>query len=667
MDHQLGIAGSYPLLLILWLLPLAGALCLWSFGPLVRGAGAWIGTLFTGASFVCALGMIGPALAQTDGATGAQQTLVSWYSGINLGVLLDPLSLIWTLVITGVGFLIHFYAVGYLHGDRAIARFFSYLNFFIFAMLTLVLSDNFVGLLVGWGLVGLASYFLIGFWFERPSAVAASRKAFVINVFGDVGIMVAIFILLSHLGTVGYGDVFARVSQLDPATLLEVCIALFVGCAAKSAQVPLHTWLPDAMEGPTPVSALIHAATMVTAGVYLIARCAPLWSASPEAQEIVGVIGAITALTGALLGMGQWDIKRVLAYSTMSQIGYMIMGVGVGAFSAGIFHFLTHAFFKAMLFLAAGIVIHELGDEQDIRRMGGMARRTPLAAVAMSIGTLSICGIPPFSGFFSKDAVLYATLVHGHPYLYGIGALTAAITAYYMFRMLFVVFGGANRGDVDPSELGIRHPELHGTAHAAAAGHGHAGAAHGSHAPGWIMALPVALLTIPSAFVGLLAIGGEQSPWAQYWSGMFGAPLTDANAPLSETQSTVMVLILVLCGIFVAYIRYAIAPARARATELLRKESVHMPLVITHAFYFDAALDAIAVQPARWLGRVCDRVIEPHVVDGIVHEFALASRFSGHFFRSLQTGFIRAYALIVAVGVAGCAAWYGFVIGAFAR
>ena len=289
-----------------------------------------------------------------------------------------------------------------MDGDSAFARFFAYMNFFVFAMLTLVLSDNFVGLLVGWGLVGLASYFLIGFWFDRPTAVAAARKAFVINVVGDVGIMFAIFVIVANVRSIGYGDAFAAAGTLGSGLVFAICVALFIGGAAKSAQVPLHTWLPDAMEGPTPVSALIHAATMVTAGVYLIARCAPLWNASHDAQLLVGTIGGITALLGAILGMAQWDIKRILAYSTMSQIGYMIMGVGVGAYEGGVAHFFTHAFFKAQLFLGAGLVIHALANEQDVRRMGGLWKKMPFAFWVMLTGVLSISGIPPLAGSFRR-------------------------------------------------------------------------------------------------------------------------------------------------------------------------------------------------------------------------------------------------------------------------
>ena len=298
------------MLLIALLLPLAGAALVWAFGPWLRGAAGWLATLAVGASFGLVL------------ATGsAHVALFTWMPGFDFGLTLDRLSLLWALVITGVGCLIHLYSIGYMHGDRAFARFFAYMNFFIFAMLLLVLSDNWVGLLVGWGLVGLASYFLIGFWFERPTAVAAARKAFVINVVGDVGMMFAIFLLVANVHSIRLTDAFAAVTTFSPGLLYAICAALFIAAAAKSAQVPLHTWLPDAMEGPTPVSALIHAATMVTAGVYLVARCAPLWDQSASAQMLVGTIGALTAISAAILGAAQWDIKRILAYSTMSQIG----------------------------------------------------------------------------------------------------------------------------------------------------------------------------------------------------------------------------------------------------------------------------------------------------------------------------------------------------------
>ncbi len=654
----MGVEGSYPLLYAIWLLPLFGAVACWTFGPQLRRLAGPLGSAALGASFLATI-LSWPSATQNggvQGALGAHQSVVSWFNGFDFGLLLDPLSLVWALIITGVGFLIHVYSIGYMDGDRAFARFFAYLNFFVFAMLTLVLADNFVVLLVGWGLVGLASYFLIGFWFDRPTAVAAARKAFVINVFGDVGMLLAILIIFAHAGAVSYGDVFSNVGALT-GSLFLICACLFVAAAAKSAQVPLHTWLPDAMEGPTPVSALIHAATMVTAGVYLIARCWPLFSASPDAQMLVGTVGGLTALLGAILGMAQWDIKRILAYSTMSQIGYMIMGVGVGAYEGGVAHFFTHAFFKAQLFLGAGVIIHALADEQDVRRMGGLRKRLPFAFGAMSIGVLAICGFPGFSGFFSKDAVIQGTLEHGHPWLYAVGILTAGLTAYYMFRMLFLTFFGSYRGDTDPSALGLRHPELAGTPVAPSS---ELHLAHG-HAPAWLMNAPVAILIVPSVLAGWLLFGAEGSPWHRFFAGEFRAE--SLHAPVNEIVTSLLVLVVVAAGIGIAYLRYASRAALADATARIQGESVHMLPVLTQAFYFDTALDLLFVKPAMGFGTVFSRWTDPHLIDGAVRESVLASRWLGHLFRSLQTGLVRAYALILVLGAACFIAYYAFAGG----
>jgi NADH-quinone oxidoreductase subunit L len=664
----LGNDGSYPLLYLIWLLPLVGAIVLWAFGPQLRSFGGPVGAGLVGTAFVATVVSWNDAV-QLNGTTGgAHVALASWLPGFSFGLLFDRLSLVWTLIITGVGFLIHVYSIGYLAGDRAFARFFAYLNFFVFAMLTLVLSDNFAGLLVGWGLVGLASYFLIGFWSERPTAVAAARKAFVINVLGDVGILFAILVIIARIGSIGYGDVFANAPHaLTGSELFIVCIALFVGCAAKSAQVPLHTWLPDAMEGPTPVSALIHAATMVTAGVYLIARCAPLWTGSAEARELVGVIGGLTAIAGAVLGIAQWDIKRILAYSTMSQIGYMIMAVGVGAFGAGVLHFLTHAFFKAELFLGAGIIIHNLANEQDVRRMGGLRKQMPFAFVAILVGVLAICGIPGFSGYFSKDAILYETLSLGHPWLYAVGVITAGITAYYMFRLLFVTFFGQYRGNVDLSDLGIRHPELAGQAarltHEADEHEDH-GHAHAAHAPAWIMSAPVAVLIPFSIGIGWLAIGGESSPWRTFFAPLFPVGSADAPvAPIPEWGSGALVLVVVAIGIVLAYLRYGTKAALSGSVARLRAETVGMPPVLANAYYFDAAIDALIVKPASALGRFFGSVVDPVIIDGGVREVAHSATWLGHLFRSFQTGLVRGYALYIAFGVA-CFVVYYAAIGA---
>jgi NADH-quinone oxidoreductase subunit L len=652
---------TYPLLFLIWLLPLFGAVLLWAFGPQLKSMAGPIGSALVGVSFIAALCSWNDATMIDGPVQGAHQALVAWLPQFAFGLQWDRIALIWTLIITGVGFLIHVYSIGYMAGEHAFARFFAYLNFFVFAMLTLVLSDNFVGLLIGWGLVGLASYLLIGFYQERPSAVAASKKAFVINVVGDVGILYAVFVIVAKVGAIGYGDVFTRVGSFSQGELFAVCLGLFIGCAAKSAQVPLHTWLPDAMEGPTPVSALIHAATMVTAGVYLIARCAPLWNASSDARVMVGSIGALTAITGAVLGCAQWDIKRILAYSTMSQIGYMIMGVGVGAYDAGILHFLTHAFFKAQLFLGAGIIIHNLANEQDVRKMGGLRKQMPFAFAAMTVGVLSICGIPGFAGYFSKDAVLSGTLEHGHPIMWAVGVLTAGITAYYMFRMLFVTFFGAYRGNVDPSQLGLRHPELAGTA-AAPAPHTEEEHSPHAHAPAWLMSGPVALLMIPSVLIGWLDFGGENSPWGKFFAPVFGHYEPTTGTP-PEVFTSLLVLIVIAAGIAVAYLRYGNPRALIDAIPRLRTETVRMPAALSNAFYFDAAIDALFVKPAVALGNFFSRVIDPHVIDAGVRETAISSQWLGHLFRSFETGLVRAYALAIAFGAA-CFAIYYVVIGA---
>ncbi len=662
--HQIGVAGTYPLLYLIWLLPLAGAIVCWAFGPQLRTLAGSLGSAAIGAAFLATILSWGSAMQRSGGLLGAHQHIGSWFRGFDFGLLLDPLSLIWALIITGVGFVIHLYSIGYMSGDRAYARFFGYMNFFVFAMLTLVLADNFVLLLVGWGLVGLASYFLIGFWFERPTAVAAARKAFVINVVGDVAMLFAIFIIFAKVGSISYADVFANPTVLG-SSLLLVCICLFIGAAAKSAQVPLHTWLPDAMEGPTPVSALIHAATMVTAGVYLVARCWPLWNASHDAQTIAGTIGALTALIGAVLGTSQWDIKRILAYSTMSQIGYMIMGVGVGAYEGGVAHFFTHAFFKAQLFLAAGLVIHALANEQDVRLMGGLRKRMPLAFWAMVVGVLAICGVPGLSGFFSKDAVIFGALEHGHPWLYAIGIVTAGITAYYMFRMLFLTFFGEYRGEMRPDELGIPSEEAQAITALREPQDAHEPAHEEEHAPAWVMNAPVAVLIIPSIIAGWLLVGGESSPWHRFFAGQFQT--VTGPTPVSELVTSLLVLLFVLAGVAVAYLRYAAAPALANAPARLQRESLRMPAALTQLLYFDTAIDILFVKPAIGLGVIFGRAFDPHVIDGAVREAVISARWLGHLFRSFQTGLVRAYAVIMIFGAACFIAYYAFARGLVMR
>ncbi len=434
------------LALLVLLIPLAGFLVNALVGRLIpRMVVGWVGAGSIGLAFVLALA----TLAQVLGGHQADTTYFTWWASgdfnVPFNLYVDALSTLMILVITGVGFMIHAYSIGYMGEDPGFSRFFAYMNLFVFSMLLLVLAGNFVWLIIGWAGVGLCSYLLIGFWYERTSAVMAARKAFVMNVIGDVGLIFGAFLLFLNLRALDYGTVFARLHQLPRggSVITAACLLLLVGGVAKSAQLPLHTWLPDAMEGPTPVSALIHAATMVTAGVYLVARMHLLYDWAPIAAGTVAVIGAVTALFAATIGMVQVDIKRVLAYSTMSQIGYMFLAVGIGAYTAGMFHFMTHAFFKALLFLAAGNVIHALHDEQDIRKMGNLRRGLPITFWTFLVGTLAISGAPLLSGFFSKDQIIHAAVTMGPaaPLLGLIALFTAGLTVFYMFRLFFIAFG----------------------------------------------------------------------------------------------------------------------------------------------------------------------------------------------------------------------------------
>src|SRR5689334_11127761 len=401
-----------------------------------------------GAAFALALAIFVETLQ-----TGRVREVIAyrWIFGgdltINLAFLIDPLTCIMLLVVTGVGFLIHLYSIGYMHGEEGFTRFFTYMNLFMVSMLLLVMGNNYVVLFIGWEGVGLCSYLLIGYYYDRVSAAKAATKAFVVNRIGDAGFLLAIFLVFINFKTLDYTQVFAQVGHLSPEMATAIALCLLIGAVGKSAQVPLYTWLPDAMEGPTPVSALIHAATMVTAGVYMIVRNHTIFDLSPVALEVVAVVGGITALFAATIGLVQNDIKRVLAYSTVSQLGYMFLGAGIGAYTAAIFHLMTHAFFKALLFLSAGSVIHALSGEQDIRKMGGLSHKIPWTHKLFFIGTIAIAGIPPFAGFWSKDEIMAHAFIHHHYVLYGMAAIGALLTSFYMFRLTYLTFYGKSRMD----------------------------------------------------------------------------------------------------------------------------------------------------------------------------------------------------------------------------
>ncbi len=585
---------------------------------------------------------------------------------ISFGLLFDPLSATMLMIVTGVGFLIHVYSAGYMEDDPGFWRYFAYLNFFIFAMVLLVSADNFLFLLVGWGLVGLASFLLIGFWYQRRSAVAAAQKALVINIVGDFGLMIAIFLIFKHYGalnfyTNGNGSigVFNQVpgGGVTTLTVTIICLLLFLACTAKSAQLPLYMWLPDAMEGPTPVSALIHAATMVTAGVYLVARANPLFQVSRTALVVVGVIAGVTALFAALIAVFQLDIKRVLAYSTISQLGYMFMSESAHDYSSGIFHLTTHAYFKALLFLAAGAVIHSLGGEQDMREMGGLRYRLKITFWTFLIGTLAISGIPPLAGFWSKDEILSSLLAQataggGRLYyvLWGIGLLTAGLTAFYMFRLFFGIFAGGYRGS-RPTEDALEEEEDEGVKHAR-----HPRSDYDIYEAPAIMTVPMiilAVLSVIGGFVGSFALIGVSAwhPLATFLDPVFTnpqwtqVPVAIPVASLSlQWISTGLSVALGLLGILGAWALY-------RNGFYYQENDNPLYQLVLNKFYVDEFFILVLVQPVLWIGRTASRFIERDALDGGSREVAKIFSGTSGLLRRLQTGYVRNYALAILLGV----------------
>jgi NADH-quinone oxidoreductase subunit L len=606
------------LALLVLLTPLAGFLINALFGRLLpRQVVGWIGAGSIGLAFVFAV----LALSQVLGGHRLDQTYFTWWQSADFNVpfnlYLDQLSTLMILVITGVGFLIHAYSIGYMREDPGYSRFFAYMNLFVFSMLLLVLSGNLVWLIIGWAMVGLSSYLLIGFWFERTSAVLAARKAFVMNTIGDVGMVFAAFLIFLNLRVLDFQGLFSRVHQLPKGggVITAICLLLLVGAVAKSAQLPLHTWLPDAMEGPTPVSALIHAATMVTAGVYLVARMHLLYDWAPTAAATVAVIGGVTALYAATIGTAQVDIKRILAYSTMSQIGYMFLAVGIGAYTAGMFHFMTHAFFKALLFLAAGNVIHAFHDDQDIRHMGNLRAGLPITFWTFLIGTLSISGFPLLAGFFSKDEIIRAALsAAGSEYVLGILALiTAGLTAFYMFRLFIIAFGWEWLAHDD------RH--LH-------------------------EALPIQ--TIPIVVLAAGAVVGGYIPIASFLSPVFGQPAEVGT--LTFWGLAGLTLAASAVGFAVAYLLYARRPELAVAWRT-RLGPIHT--LVEHKYYVDELYDRVFVRPGLALARFLNDIVEPKVIDGAVNGVADFFLLEAREFRLIQTGRVSSYALWTLGGAIG--------------
>ncbi len=594
------------------------------------------------ASFVVALGSVIDVAGAPEGARLAQN-VYTWIAAgpfsADIAFRVDALSAVMVLIVTGVGFLIHVYSVGYMGHDESCSRYFAYLNLFMVAMLMLVLGDNLLVLFVGWEGVGLCSYLLIGFWYENDDNAAAGKKAFIVNRIGDMGFILGLFLLTWSLapaagGTLSldFAHIQAHAASLAPATATAIALLLLVGATGKSAQIPLYVWLPDAMAGPTPVSALIHAATMVTAGIYMIARLNVVFALSPTAMQVVAVLGALTALFAATIALVQTDIKKVLAYSTVSQLGFMVLALGVGAFATAVFHVMTHAFFKALLFLGAGSVIHGMSGEQDIRKMGGLRTKMPVTFWTFLVATLAIAGAPGFAGFFSKDEILHHVWAGGHPVLWLIATVAATLTAFYMFRLLFLTFFGELRAD-------------HDVAH------------HVHESP--------AVMTIPLVILAALSIVGGWVGLPDHWLwgnriGHFLAPVTGhphlaEGGVLGEGTLMLIATTFAVAGAALAYVFYVRLPGLP-AVLSWRLQGAYE--ILLGKYWIDELYDAIVVQPYVRVSTFLWKVADQELIDGFVNGLAGAVADNGNLWRQAQTGNVQHYALVFLGGVVLVLAYY---------
>jgi NADH-quinone oxidoreductase subunit L len=610
--------------------PLAGFLLLVLTGKRAGDPGAgWLATLACGGAFASACVTFAGLLKLPGEERSVTDTLFTWIHvgglKINVSLLLDPLSITMALFVTGVGTLIHLYSIGYMHGDERYPRFFVYLNLFVFSMLMLVLGDNFIITFLGWEGVGACSYLLISFWFERETAATAGKKAFVTNRVGDFGFLIATFLVFGAFGSLDYVKVLPHADMLSSGTATAIGLLLFLGACGKSAQLPLYVWLPDAMEGPTPVSALIHAATMVTAGVYLMVRVSPILHETPAVLTVIAVVGAATALFAATIACAQDDIKRVLAYSTISQLGYMFLAVGSGAYAAAIFHMITHAFFKALLFLAAGAVIHALHDEQNMKRMGALRKYLPITSVTFIIGWLAISGVPPFAGFWSKDDIL-ANAWDKSPFLWGAGVLTALLTAYYMTRQVILVFYGDARWKTAES-------------HTEPAGSG--GHVQPHEAPP-TMTIPLIVLAGAAALGGVINLPFGKLAFLE----KFLHPVTHVTQHELLAGGTQKVILGAAAGV-AALIGIAIARSIWRPS--IEHPNVE-PRILQDAWGVDAAVSALVGGPGREFADFTAYKVDKGVVDGAYNGLATLVSRGGEQLRRLQTGYVRNYALGIAGG-----------------
>ena len=629
----------------LWLipvLPLIGAAINGFFGRrFSRQTVSAVALTFCGAAFAMAL-YVAARFSSLD--LPHAEFLAHWIrSGsfmVNFEFYLDQLTLLMLLVVTGVGFLIHIYSIGYMWEDDGFYRFFSYLNLFMFFMLTLVLAGNYLQLFIGWEGVGLASYLLIGFWFTKDSAASAGKKAFIVNRIGDFGFLIALFLLIKHFGSLSFAEVFSAVAQQPGEAagfglLSSIGLLLMVGAAGKSAQIPLYVWLPDAMEGPTPVSALIHAATMVTAGVYMVARSHVIFDHAPNALTVVAIIGTLTALFAASIGIAQTDIKKVLAYSTVSQLGYMFMACGVAAYSAGIFHLMTHAFFKGLLFLGAGSVIHAVGGEQDMRKMGGLKQYIPWTFMTMSAATFAISGLPPFAGFFSKDEIL-ARAYEANPAYWFVGVTTAFITSFYMFRLWYMTFFGDYRGR-EAAEPG------HASAHARGPHHGD------PHESPMVMLAPLMILAVLSVAGGWVGIGGR---FEHFLAPVFGeGPSTVATEALSRSTEIVLMVISVGAAALGWYFAYLLYLRRPDLPQKIADTLGGVYQAVVHKYYVDEIYADLFVKPlVDGSTRILWRGVDQGVIDAAINDTADGARHISDAARHMQSGNVRSYAGWVAAG-----------------
>jgi len=628
---------------LVWLIPVFPLIGFLINGLIAKGfsekAIGWIGSASVGASFVVALLIFLELLGMAPEARSAQKVVYTWMlSGdlnVPIGFLVDPLSIVMMLIVSGVGCIIHIYSIGYMHGELGFRRYFAYLNLFVFNMLILVSAGNFVLMFVGWEGVGLCSYLLIGYYYEKQSAADAGKKAFVVNRVGDFGFLLGMFLIFIVFGTFNYTDIFTAAAEKLPyggALVTAITLLLFVGATGKSAQLPLYTWLPDAMEGPTPVSALIHAATMVTAGVYMVARCSVLFALAPVSMTVVAVVGGATAFYAATIGITQFDIKRVLAYSTISQLGYMFMACGVGAFASGIFHLMTHAFFKALLFMSAGSVMHAMSGELDMRKMGALRKKLPRTHWTYLVGTLAIAGIFPFAGFFSKDEILFYSFER-NPGYWIVGAAAAIMTSFYMFRSVFMTFYGESHVD-------------HETAH------------HLHESPP-IMTLPLVVLAVLASVGGFVGI--PIFPGLNVFGDFLAPVFAPAKAILDHgvhhaahhplgLELTLMGVSLAIAIIGLLFARWMYITDPAEPDRVIQRiPGVHR--LVYNKYWVDELYDVLFVNSivafSKWLWKAFDDA----VIDGIVNGVASVVRRWGSELRLLQTGLVKDYAFSMLVGM----------------